>query len=742
MSLKATGSAYSSQQVLAFVQQEQKAGRLSARDAAGFEAGSGSISLSRLQQQCQGYPGLERALQRFIDTQDKLRLSSGSKQSYEFSRQARLPDSFGAGLIAGAVAVGQQAAEDKQAGRQMLAALADQTISDWQQLRGGSNLNVVLGNTAREAEDLAAVLNLGAGELQAHLPAQDLKLDQGQNFIYANLICAQPDALQKLLHELNAFRNGSLGPPGPEAQGVLKRFGLRIKEGKLYNLMNQQALAGPAVNSLIATAVSLQRVQQAVSHGQPSPEVRATAALRHNLALALRASVQLSQARGRLDTRVAALEQAGLRLASASRALTDSTIALDSKRQALATRQHEVAQINGGLTVLSGMIGNLAGLPTLASENAPARQTGSAAASDAPGSDAAGTVTPQPVIRPASPAQISEFNQAFAPLGLELRAAGPQGLEFRVDARQVDAEEFARETRLRANRAKIGLDMLAGEVIQLSQTVAARVDGVHRAQAEVSAADQAVDQASNDYATARDALETQVHLSESSQADPDLPPELRAAAAPLLAATQAQLARAAAEEPARQARLAAVRAQCDRIVADSRELVQNATQVLSRASRELEGYKLLLASLGDWAQRLHSLIDDLVKLPPGQLTSARIEQALHQLMDAADRLQARLSLTPASDTQALQDLARDTEAALSTSRKLFKLLDQAQAGKQALNQRLSRDHLSRLKDNSAYHSQKLEALRERSHAEMGAVLAASLKQVRGDLFVTQTLLAS
>lgn len=811
MALSAAGNSFSSQQLLDFVGQAQKQGKLTQAEAADLKASGPTVSLEQLRESCKDHPQLEVVVQAFLNTQDKLGMSGASTQRSEFVKSVDFtagktpqPEKQAKSQTETALAAIDDRSQrvsaeiDRLKGRlgaqhspSQTAAIKSQIASFSEELaglrqkrkdivrnasddllaglqapgaenqthNGKSDLDVVLRNTAAVDQELNSALRMKEGAAQTE-EVTGLGLKSGQSFIYANLITAQAPELHKLLHVLNEFRNGHLTAPSEQDQKVLKDFGLQIKGKQLVNLMTMEALRPESLNKMIETAVSLERVQK--PGGDATPEGKAVARLRHNMALAFRSSQELSAARSGLDVRVRELRDANVNLETQTRKLTESTARLSSETQVLDAKTEQLQTANTAFTYLTEEFVPIApedpnappvsrrpvnpdaAIVTPGTDGQTASSAGPAAVADGASEPQAGAGPDGKAERPRrphNPAHLALTNAGLARYGMQIQANRWGVLSFTINGQAVDPRSFMLAARARVLEEKAGVEASRARVVELQGTVRRDQEAVSVAREEVTRAETNFDQAfeRNERAIA-DAKSRQPGL-EEALADPNLPPFMRDLARGVSADFGKQIARAEAEMP----ELRALRAELHALSAKNQAAAQaaqtSAHLALSNADRAVAKADKTISQLSNWlSMSLADFIDALKNMPKLRIGPQLLKEALGQVHEQIHSIQIRLEQN-AGNGPKLQALSDDLQKLLKSVHSLFQTLNQSESESQQIQSQLTTANMQRLQENCSYHLNKLQALQNHGHEQIAAQLAESTKALRGSLFVAQSALA-
>lgn len=793
MTLSATGTSYSASRLQAFVTQAQQQGRLSATEAARLKAGGENISLQQLEASCQGHPQLEKVVQAFVQTQD--RLSASTPQSYDFSQgqasfaqatataastdplvpiddriqrlskeinrlQGRFSDSLRPSQISEIKRqIGQYRAERQsltQKREQLVRAggiaLVDQ-LHAGQSLSpdGNSGLDVVLRNTAEADAGLGETLSTGTA-------STPLDLKTGQGLTYANLIVAQGPELHGLLHVLNGYRNHSLAqPPAEQDLATLKSFGLYLKDGQLVNPLTREAVGSDELTKIMQTAIKLEAVQQpgAVS----TPEAKALHMLRHTTAAALKASEALTSARARLDQSIAGLAAANQDLKARTDTLDTDSSTLSTEITGLDDTRRQAVALASAVDYLGDpnlFIDAETGLavsrrpddlpePSVAAADLPpvAPPPASPPVADTPAAEVPAVVRPAAPGRRFDPARLASTNAALAPYGMQIVATGGR-FSFTIGGREVDRQTFFHQARmhLRDKTDEVGSGIT--RVRTLSAQVEQDRQDVLAAQARVTSAEAEMRTADGEHRRALEDCETRLSELEAASADPQLPPEARAASAALITQLRAQVARSREDLPRLQARMASLEQQSRQLQARADTSLTRAAHVRQAAAAELEAANQALDQLGE-ALTKSSLLDALAAFGRNlgeALGSDALRTLLEQASNRIDHLLVRLRQDETHSAEQLTSLNDDLKKCLGDLNTQFASIEHSQASRSQLAQQLTSDHLLRLRQSSHYHLNKLQELQQLSHDRQSQELAASLHQLQGQLFVARSASAA
>lgn len=803
MALSAAGNSFSSQQVLDFVGQAQKQGKITQAEAADLKASGPTVSLEQLRESCKDHPQLEVVVQAFLNTQDKLGISGASAQRSEFVKSVdfaagkppqpeknqtdtalaaiddrsqrvsaeidRLKGRLGAqhspsqtaAIKSQIASFSEELAGLKQKRKDIVRQASDTLLAGLQapgaenQPRNGkSDLDVVLRNTAAVDQELNSALRMKEGAAQTE-EVTGLGLKSGQSFIYANLITAQAPELHKLMHVLNGFRNGTLTAPSEQDQKVLKDFGLQIKGKQLVNLMTMEALRPESLNKMMETAVSLERVQK--PGGDATPEGKAVARLRHNMALAFQSSQELSAARSGLDLRVQELRDANVTLEASTRKLTESTTRLSNETQVLGAKTEQLQTANTAFTYLTEEFVPLApadpnappvsrrpanpdaALVTPGSDGQPASSAGPVASEPGEGPDRSDGKAERPR-RPHNPEHLAATNAGLARYGMQIQANRWGVLSFTINGQAVDPRSFMLAARARVLEEKAGVEASRARVVELQGTVRRDQAAVSVARAEVTRAETRFDQAfdRNERAIAA-AKSRQPGLAEAS-ADPNLPPFMREMARGVSTDFDRQITRAEAEMP----KLRALRTELHALSAKNQAAAQvaqtNANQALASADRAVAKADGEISNLSKWLSlSLADFIEALKNMPKLRLGPQLLKEALGQVHEQIHGIQLQLEQNVGNGPQ-LQALSDDLQKLLKSVNSLLQNLKQSESESQQIQSQLTSANMQRLQENGSYHLNKLQALQNHGHEQIAAQLAESTKALRSSLFVTQSAL--
>ncbi|HEY9843508.1 MAG: hypothetical protein ACAI44_23425 [Candidatus Sericytochromatia bacterium] len=742
MSLSATGNAYSAQKLQTYIQQAQTQGLLPRTE--GLQANGESISLAQLEQQCQGHPALEGVVQEFIKTQDNLQMSGNSTQSYEFTQQASFdtpqatqPDPVQQlqslrseqeqlrDDLKQAKTFDQRSTISKRIGALELQIrdlrpeayrqanrhgqdLVNEELKDpskWKNLQEGSPLNQVLGAIADDAGSITGTKNQDF--------ANSLDINQGQSFVYAMLLSRpfnqiEIEKLSVILAKCEAGADAG-GEVTQADQQALHTIGLHFKDGKLHNIMTQQPLDPTVLTHLRETVESFRGIDE----NGVTTQSQALHHLQGVMKNALSKSEALAAARQQLEQKVGELESATGDLAHQQNELQQQTAAVREIQERQEVKQQEVQEV----VQLFGATGSPADL----------------AAS----------------LQQMEPAQITQTNELLARYNLSVSKDEQGQIHYSINGEEKDQASFWTAFQHGLSRQQGELAELNTSADHMLETVRVQEVTVRQAEVKVESLQQDVGTQTEVLQKARDAARLALDQAQDVVASPEvqkLPAPLRRAGERVLRRLQTHQERENREAPSFMDRLRSIREKAKDAVNKAREARSEATQTVRQAGPRLTKRQKIDLVFQNLQNRMGEYVKKLAKLPTKTLQQAEIssqlEAKVQELKAVANELQAKLQLARAPNYEGLEEVAKQLEDVLKESQAVFQNLYDTQNELSSSKQKISNDHCIRLRDNSEYHARKLSELHNHSHQEIALAASAALKQLRGDFFLSSSLLAS
>lgn len=693
MSLQATGnSSYSTQSLQSFIKQ---AGGLPQSEA--LKLSGETVTLENLQQQCEGHPELERVVQKFLDnTKDSF--AGATTQSHPNS-----PQELSFNPPKPPTPASAPAPASPNPIQRFESQIEGADVDAWRKLGKGSELDKTLGNTSRQASAIAEIIKT-AGALRKDVPQNiDLQLEKDNNFAYAKLYTVdKPAEMGQMIETLQACRDGKLTAPTADQGALLKKLGLEFKDGKLMNLIasTNPPLNAEALDSMIETAKALKPALE----GRPGEDNLHVIQVRNKVMAYLNADDRLAKAEQRINTATERVRDASEATAQTAKDIEDAG--------------HELDDIQAQETQIASRVS--------AGELAIAKLT---------------MVKDQiPLAEP----DLAQLNKGLAPFQAEVRI-DPQtkGMVFRINNTDATADQVI--THIQGKMAQ-DKDQLAA-LDQRGHAIQKRLTDLDLTQ-KTNLANQNAAEAELHHA--RDEGRNALKLYEEAEAQ--LPTAADIKSIPGGAGLSALTQTAQQRSKSLRENLKRTEERADQAAALSGRVKTEAGRIQERSQAGLKQYaygrskiKAISRMLDQLLPRLNQMAGRMpeIKKNPEQAEldarNAQIRAKVEALAEQADQLQARLQLAQAPVYKDLDKIGSDLEKLLNQIQNEFKSIDHHVENHDHVQRSTTNTHTLKLLDNSAYHARKLKELTSHSKEEKARLLTEAIKQIRGNLFVANSL---
>ncbi len=787
MTVTGGAKAYSSTQLMSYLQTAQEQGKLQNTDLNAVQAASrnGEVDVQALQQTTNN-PRLQAVLRNFIDTQDKLKMSGASTRSMELPLKAvfQTPSSAQSdrakqtrisqlsteyqNLNASLARVNdqlkalrpqpqspereaqiQQLNQEKEALNTRIRAnenevdtldggrrqaqkagqnLVDQSLAaarSGQTISTDSPLGQVLGTLQREAGSITTVK--GARD------ANSVRLQEGQTFPYAMLLTRNWSAgeLNRLHATLAKIEAGpeAAGQISAQDQELLNKAGVHVKDGKLHNLLTQEPLEPQSLAELKQTTESLNSAIQ----DNNSVESRAIVHLRGVLNNMIQSSTELVAARENLDQLVDKLEKATATLEHETRTLAE-------REEELETTSTEAEVLGGRLERATTVFSAWGDKPAALFAGSVAGAVGSKASAAPP---ARGDISLE--------AKLAQTNESLAPYDMQIQQGTQAGqFTFKVADNTVSEDEFWDVVHAKLADDHATLAELNDSLPELNRAVLEQQQIVNSSKTEVDELEIQARYSQENYSRSLNEAESAQASWTKAENDPQIltvvPPSIRQSFDRVARRTAVSVAAERQNEPRINARVNTARERSNRASAQAAERLDTSRRTVQKATNRRGKVKNFLFALNHLFGRPDSFQLGVKKTAAGSQAQmqarvdrekSEVSENVARLVAEADELESRLRLVPAPEFKGVDDIAEGIEDILRQSEMIFTRLSSAENQDEEFSTRLESDYIVRVRENNDYHTRKLSERSEVTRAETAQRAADALRHLRSSLFVAQ-----